>query len=80
MGALRDLEHDVWQYLSTLANVREVQIKSSMPLGKKRLRVRTVIKDDSSENQNRVRRAQEDLVDRHRNVDFLFNISHPAEV
>jgi hypothetical protein len=80
MGALRDLEHDVWQYLSTLANVQEVQVRSSTPLGKKRLRVRTLIRDDSFENRNRVRRAQEDLVDRHRNVDFLFNISHPAEV
>ena len=79
MSALKDLERDVHQFLSTLANVRRVDVEASAARGKKRVRVSTYVNQDSPENRERVRATEETLKDRHRTVKFDFTTRNEHE-
>jgi hypothetical protein len=75
MSSMRDLEQDVFQFLSTLANVRKVDVDASSQRGKKRLRVVTYVAGDTRENRSRVRTTEEILRERHKSVAFDFKCS-----
>lgn len=75
MSSLRELEQDVFQFLSTLANVRKVDVDAISQRGKKRLKVVTYVDGDTRENRNRVRTTEEILRERHRSVAFDFKCS-----
>ena len=75
MSSLRELEQDVFQFLSTLANVRKVDVNASAQRGKKRLKVVTYVDGDTRENRNRVRTTEEILRERHKSVAFDFKCS-----
>lgn len=75
MSSLRELEQDVFQFLSNLANVRKVDVDASSQRGKKRLRVVTYVDNDTRENRGRVRTTEEILRERHKSVAFDFKCS-----
>lgn len=75
MSSLRELEQDVFQFLSTLANVRRVDVDASAQRGKKRLKVVTYVDSDTRENIGRVRTTEEILRERHKSVAFDFKCS-----
>lgn len=75
MSSLRELEQDVFQFLSTLANVRRVDVDATSQRGKKRLKVVTYVDNDTRENLGRVRTTEEILRERHRSVAFDFTCS-----
>ena len=75
MSSLRDLEQDVFQFLSNLANVRRVDVDATSQRGKKRLRVVTYVDSNTRENRGRVRTTEEILRERHKSVAFDFQCS-----
>ena len=75
MSSLKDLEQDVFQFLSTLANVRKVDVSASAQRGKKRLSVVTYVDGKTRETLGRVRTTEEILRDRHKSVAFDFKCS-----
>jgi hypothetical protein len=75
MSSLRELEQDVFQFLSTLANVRKVDVDATAQRGKKRLKVVTYVDKDTRENRNRVRSTEFLLRERHKSVAFDFKCS-----
>lgn len=75
MSSLRELENDVYQFLSNLANVRKVDVDATSQRGKKRLKVVTYVDEDTSENRGRVRTTEEILRERHKSVAFDFTCS-----
>jgi hypothetical protein len=75
MSSLSELEQDVFQFLSTLANVRKVDVNATAQRGKKRLKVVTYVDKDTHENRNRVRTTEFLLRERHKSVAFDFKCS-----
>lgn len=74
MAGLRELERDVHQFLSTLANVRRVDVLGSVDTqGKKRVRATTYLNKDSKDARDRVYITEQLLMDRHRDVLFDFS-------
>ena len=71
-SSLRELEQDVFQFLSTLAHVRKVNVTSSNVRGKKRLAAVTLTDNDTRETLARVRTTEDILKDRHKSVTFDF--------
>ena len=74
MSSLRELEQDVFQFLSTLANVRKVDVEASVSSrGKKRVKATTFVAQGDRENRNRVYQTEQHLMERHRSVEFDFS-------
>jgi hypothetical protein len=74
MSSLRDLEQDVFQFLSNLAHVRKVDVEASVSSrGKKRVRATTFVDAGDRANRNRVYQTEQHLIERHRSVEFDFS-------
>lgn len=74
MSSLRDLEQDVFQFLSNLANVRKVDVEATVsPRGKKRVKATTFVDSEDRQNRNRVYKTEQHLMERHRSVEFDFS-------
>lgn len=74
MSSLRDLEQDVFQFLSNLAHVRKVEVEASVSSrGKKRVRAATFVDRGDKENRFRVYQTEQHLMERHSSVEFDFS-------
>jgi hypothetical protein len=74
MSSLRELEQDVFQFLSTLANVRKVDVEASVSSrGRKLVKATTFVATGDRKNRFRVYQTEQYLMDRHRNVEFDFS-------
>ncbi|KKN88917.1 hypothetical protein LCGC14_0245240 [marine sediment metagenome] len=74
MSSLRDLEQDVFQFLSNLAHVRKVAVEATVSSrGKKRIKATTFVDSESRDNRNRVYQTEMHLMERHRSVEFDFS-------
>jgi hypothetical protein len=74
MSSLRDLEQDVFQFLSNLAHVRKVDVEASVSSrGKKRVSATTFVYPGDRANRLRVYQTEQHLMERHRNVEFDFS-------
>lgn len=76
MKSLKDIENDVHEFLINLANVRRVDVKSSVDSdNKNKVVATTFILSDTKENRHRVYLTEQILMERHKNVLFDFSIS-----
>jgi hypothetical protein len=74
MSSLKDLEQDVFQFLSNLANVRKVDVEASVSSrGQKRVKATTFVDAGDRSSRNRVYHTEQHLMERHKSVEFDFS-------